>query len=82
MGRCKNTLETSGKLEPTLQYHLHAALILNRDFAKGLNNLGCFKAHEQDYSAALGAVWEAAEKKPKNVIYWGNVYIMANKVEV
>ena len=59
------------------KYLLSAALTLNRVFPKALNNMSCLLASEGDFETALSLLLEASELKPKNVIYSGNVWIVA-----
>ncbi|KAF4716312.1 hypothetical protein FOZ62_031359 [Perkinsus olseni] len=58
-------------------YYMSAALTLNRDFPKALNNLGCIKWVAGDREMALNAVAEAAESAADNVIYWGNLWALS-----
>ncbi|KAF4719970.1 hypothetical protein FOZ63_014934 [Perkinsus olseni] len=61
----------------TVRYYMSAALTLNRDFPKALNNLGCIKWVAGDREMALNAVAEAAESAADNVIYWGNLWALS-----
>ncbi|KAF4671349.1 Protein O-mannosyl-transferase tmtc3 [Perkinsus chesapeaki] len=58
-------------------YYMTAALTLNRDFPKALNNLGCIQWAAGDREMALNAVAEAAESAVDNVIYWGNLWALS-----
>jgi tetratricopeptide (TPR) repeat protein len=68
-----------GKLEEA-KYYLTAALTLNRQFPKALNNYGCLEFSAGNLEIAMNAVFEAAHLKPKNVIYWGNSWVIAQKL--
>ena len=60
------------------RYHLSAALQLNRRFPKALNNMGCLLVAHGDPSTGLNLIQEASKLKPRNVIYSGNVWIVAS----
>jgi tetratricopeptide (TPR) repeat protein len=65
-----------GKVEQA-KYYLTAALTLNRQFPKALNNYGCLEFSSGNTEIAMNAVYEAAHLKPKDVIYWGNAWVIA-----
>ena len=62
------------------RYYLTSALTLNRRFPKALNNMGCFLVSQGDAEAGLRLLIEASEIKGKNVIYSGNVWIVASSM--
>ena len=69
----------NGKVERA-EWFLHAALSLNRRFPKALNNMGCLFANRGEFAKGLELLLEGAEIKLKNVVYWGNVWIVAGQV--
>ena len=60
------------------KYHLTAALSINRKFPKALNNMGCLLMSTGESRVGLELIREASSLKPKNVIYSGNVWIVAH----
>lgn len=69
----------NGKVD-SARYHLSAALTLNRKFPKALNNMGCLLVGHGDINIGLSLIQEASALKPRNVIYSGNVWIVATKL--
>ena len=69
----------AGKVEKA-HYYLSAALTLNRQFPKALNNFACLEASRGHMEIAMNAVYEAALTKPRNVIYQGNAWKIAEKL--
>ena len=61
-------------------YYLSAALTLNRRFPKALNNMGCLLVSIGKPETGLGLIQEASSLKPRNVIYSGNVWIVASQL--
>ena len=62
--------------------YLESALRLNRRFPKALNNLGCLLANHGQPTEGLTLIQEAASLKSRNVIYWGNVWIVASSLGI
>lgn len=69
----------NGHLEEA-RYYLSAALTLNPRFPKALSNMACFLTSTGDIGTAISLARQATELKPKNVIYSGNVWILASKI--
>jgi tetratricopeptide (TPR) repeat protein len=61
-------------------YYLSAALTINRKFPKALNNMGCLLVSLGDTMSGLTLLQDASALKPRNVIYSGNVWIVAGKL--
>jgi tetratricopeptide (TPR) repeat protein len=61
-------------------YYLSAALTLNRIFPKALSNMGCLLVSIGQAETGLSLIQEASSLKPRNVIYSGNVWIVARQL--
>ena len=68
----------NGKI-PDAKYYMSAALSLNRVFPKALNNMGCLLVSIGDWKSGLELIQEASVIKPRNVIYSGNIWIVASR---
>jgi Domain of unknown function (DUF1736)/Tetratricopeptide repeat len=72
----------SGKLDKA-KYYLTAALTLNRKFPKALNNYACYETNSNgSLETAMNLIYEAAHLKPRNVIYWGNAWLIGEKLGI
>ncbi len=60
------------------KHFISSALTLNRKFPKALNNMGCLLVNHGDPTIGLSLIQEASQLKPRNVIYSGNVWIVAS----